>query len=74
MTSINSHGRCRDQGEKMHKIDPNECQFCGACQSVCPSDAIVHPEGENYYEINDSCIDCGACEAECGFNAISETD
>ncbi len=55
----------------MHKIDPDECQFCGACQSVCPSDAIFHPEGKNCYEINDNCVDCGACEDECGFNAIS---
>jgi MinD superfamily P-loop ATPase len=55
----------------MHKIDPNECQFCGACQGVCPVEAITHPSGKNYYEITDACIDCAACEAECGFNAIS---
>ncbi|WP_319778391.1 4Fe-4S binding protein [Maridesulfovibrio sp.] len=54
----------------MRKIDPDECQFCGACQSACPSEAIIHAAGTNYYEINDNCIDCGACEAECGFNAI----
>ncbi|WP_338670157.1 ATP-binding protein [Pseudodesulfovibrio methanolicus] len=58
----------------MHKIDPEECQFCGACQSACPNDAIVHPAGENYYEINENCIDCGACEDECGFNAISSDE
>lgn len=56
----------------MHTIDPNECQFCGACQSACPADAIIHPAGKNFYEINENCIDCGACEDECGFNAISE--
>ena len=55
----------------MHKIDPEECQFCGACQSACPTEAIIHPPGKNYYEINENCIDCGDCEAECGFNAIS---
>lgn len=55
----------------MHKIDPDECQFCGACQSACPAEAIVHPNGTNYYAINENCIDCGACESECGFNAIS---
>ena len=55
----------------MHKIDPEECQFCGACQSVCSTDAIIHQSGKNYYEINDNCIDCCECEAECGFNAIS---
>lgn len=58
----------------MHKIDPEECQFCGACVSACPSDAIIHPAGKNYYEINENCVDCGACEDECGFNAISSVD
>ncbi|HKK32516.1 MAG TPA: 4Fe-4S binding protein [Desulfomicrobiaceae bacterium] len=55
----------------MHKIDPDECQYCGACLSACPVEAIIHPPGTAYYEINENCIDCGACEAECGFNAIS---
>ncbi|WP_338032311.1 ferredoxin family protein [Desulfobulbus rhabdoformis] len=59
------------KGENMHKIDPDECQFCGACVSACPNDAIIHPEGTAYYQITDDCIDCGSCEPECGFNAIS---
>jgi NAD-dependent dihydropyrimidine dehydrogenase PreA subunit len=58
----------------MHTIDPEECQFCGACQSACPQEAIIHPDGKNYYEVTEDCIDCGACEAECGFNAISADD
>jgi len=58
----------------MRKIDPDECQFCGACASACPSDAIIHAQGKNYYEITDDCVDCGSCEAECGFNAIITDD
>ncbi len=54
----------------MRKIIPDECQFCGACVSACPVDAISCPEGKNYYAISDDCIDCGACEPECGFGAI----
>ncbi|NDY70681.1 ferredoxin [Desulfobacter hydrogenophilus] len=54
----------------MHKIDPDECQSCGACASACPVEAISMPPGKNYFEISDECIDCGECEAECGFNAI----
>jgi len=55
----------------MHKIDPDKCEFCGACKSACPVEAISAPEGKNYYEISDACIDCGACVSECGFDAIA---
>jgi len=54
----------------MHKIDPEACQMCGACEDSCSVNAISVPAGKNYFQINDDCIDCGACEAECGFNAI----
>jgi ferredoxin len=33
------------------------CINCGACESVCPVDAIS--EGEEYYEIKtDLCVEC----------------
>lgn len=54
----------------MHKIDPNACEFCGACKSACPVSAISYPAGKNYYTIGEECIDCGACESECAFGAI----
>ncbi|MFA9377794.1 MAG: ATP-binding protein [Lachnotalea sp.] len=54
----------------MHKIDPDSCQFCGACKSACPVGAITNPDGKNYYSISDACVDCGACESECGFGSI----
>lgn len=54
----------------MHKIDPDACEFCGACKVVCPVEAISNPAGKNYYEISDDCTDCGTCESECGFDAI----
>jgi NAD-dependent dihydropyrimidine dehydrogenase PreA subunit len=31
---------CIQQGERMLYIDPDECIDCGACQSVCPQQAI----------------------------------
>ena len=55
----------------MHKIDPEECQSCGACASACPVEAISMPAGKNYYVISEDCTDCCSCEDECGFNAIT---
>jgi NAD-dependent dihydropyrimidine dehydrogenase PreA subunit len=55
----------------MHKIDPDKCEFCGACKSACPVSAISNPAGTTYYAVDEAeCIDCGACESECGFDAI----
>ena len=51
-----------------HQIS-SECISCGACEGVCPVDAIV--EGDSQYEINDACIDCGACLSSCPVDAIS---
>jgi NAD-dependent dihydropyrimidine dehydrogenase PreA subunit len=52
------------------RIDPEECVLCGACEAVCPEDAIS--EGEESYEIDpEKCTDCGTCEDECAVDAIS---
>lgn len=45
------------------------CVGCGACQPVCPVDAIS--EGDIYTINADTCIDCGACVSECPSDAIS---
>ncbi|MCK4303133.1 MAG: 4Fe-4S binding protein [Candidatus Eisenbacteria sp.] len=56
-----------------HKIDPDTCISCGACEAVCPADAIS--EGEDSYKINaETCTDCGACVAECPVDAISKVE
>lgn len=45
------------------------CVACGACQDVCPVEAI---SAGDIYTINpDTCIDCGACTSECPSDAIS---
>jgi len=31
---------CIEEGENMFYIDPDVCIDCGACESVCPTDAI----------------------------------
>ena len=54
----------------MRKIDPDACQFCGACVSACPVSAISNPPGTATNAISDSCIDCGACGRICAFTAV----
>ena len=46
------------------------CISCGACEPVCPVNAIS--AGETQYVIDpETCIDCGACESVCPVSAIS---
>lgn len=48
----------------------DDCTLCGACESVCPVEAIS--AGDDKYVIDaDICTDCGACEATCPVGAIS---
>jgi ferredoxin len=48
-----------------------ECISCGACQGVCPTEAIS--EGDTQYIIDENvCIDCGQCSEVCPVNAISQ--
>jgi len=54
-----------------HKIDPELCISCGACEAVCPEEAIS--EGDETYVIDaDKCTDCATCEDECPQEAISQ--
>jgi NAD-dependent dihydropyrimidine dehydrogenase PreA subunit len=46
---------CIEEGETMFYIDPDICIDCGACQAVCPVEAIYHeeellPEDQIYLE------------------------
>ena len=52
-------------------IEKETCIACGACEGVCPVEAISAAEGK--YEIDaTTCIDCGACEGVCPVEAISQ--
>lgn len=54
----------------MAYVISDDCTKCGACESVCPSEAIS--EGDAKYVIDpDACVDCGLCESECPVGAIS---
>jgi NAD-dependent dihydropyrimidine dehydrogenase PreA subunit len=48
---------CIYEGERMLYIHPDECVDCGACEPVCPVDAIFFEddlphESKNYHRVN----------------------
>lgn len=53
----------------MIKVDYKNCSGCGACENICPVDAIKmvkNSEGFLYPEVNvDICVNCGKCEQVC---------
>ncbi len=54
----------------MAYVISDECTMCGACESVCPVEAIS--PGDSKYVIDpNTCTDCGACESTCPVEAIS---
>ncbi|MCW7076084.1 MAG: DUF362 domain-containing protein [Candidatus Syntrophoarchaeum sp.] len=48
------------------KIDEARCNRCGACEKICPCDAIT-----NYVIDTDTCIRCGGCVGICEEDAIT---
>ncbi|MCL2218410.1 MAG: 4Fe-4S binding protein [Chitinispirillia bacterium] len=51
--------------------DPEKCDECGTCISVCPHDAIVL--GKVLRISEDRCTSCGICVNICPFAALSLT-
>lgn len=50
-----------------------DCIACGACESVCPSEAIS--EGDPIYTIDpEKCTDCGECVEMCPSEAIVKAE
>jgi len=50
-------------------VNADECVACGACQDVCPENAIEIKEVSVID--NDKCVECGACVDECPNSAIT---
>jgi Fe-S-cluster-containing hydrogenase component 2 len=50
------------------KIDKEKCTGCGACDEICPVDAIKVDDVAIVDE--NECIDCGTCVEECPVDAI----
>ncbi|HID96157.1 MAG TPA: RnfABCDGE type electron transport complex subunit B [Candidatus Latescibacteria bacterium] len=47
-----------------------ECDGCGACKPVCPTDAIEGEPGERHKVMLEKCIGCGLCVPTCAKKAI----
>jgi ferredoxin len=54
----------------MAYIIEDTCIACGACESECPTEAII--AGDIYAIEADKCIDCGACANACPVDAPVE--
>jgi ferredoxin len=51
-----------------HKIN-DECINCGACEPVCPVEAISEKGDKRAIDAG-KCTDCGACVDNCPVDAI----
>jgi ferredoxin len=69
---------CIYQGSRMVYINPDECIECGACEPVCPVDAIFNEfdlpaQAHHYAEINaEFCAASGATGGAIGFRGGSD--
>lgn len=51
-------------------VDKDTCLGCGACEGVCPVEAVTVNDGVASVD-EDTCVECGACTAECPVEAIT---
>lgn len=53
-------------------VDEEACKLCGACQTVCPTEAISL--GDTAAKVStEACCGCGACVEACPTDAIKLT-
>ncbi len=55
-------------------LDEDSCVDCGACVSVCPTEALSLGEDYSLVLDEEKCIHCGACVPACPVNALDMRD
>ncbi|HPW45222.1 MAG TPA: 4Fe-4S binding protein [bacterium] len=55
-----------------HKVS-DECINCGACDPVCPVEAISEQDDRRVID-PEKCTDCGACLDQCPVDAIKAAE
>mgnify|MGYP006312630603 CR=1 FL=1 len=54
----------------MIRVDNEACDLCGACVSVCPTDAIEMTHTE-LHVIEPACVECDKCINICPVEALA---
>jgi len=53
------------------QMNPDKCTACGACITICPSEALYRdPENFNIVFESDKCIACELCVSGCPYRAM----
>ena len=61
--------RCSGRPHQVASIDEDACTLCGACHSLCPTEAITM--GATAFRVNaEVCCGCAACVDVCPSEAI----
>jgi ferredoxin len=51
-------------------VDKNKCIGCGACEAICPHNAIKLVNGKSTID-SKKCVSCGTCVNVCPVSAIT---
>lgn len=57
--------------KKNAEVNKSRCVACGACEKVCPKNAISVWKGSYAIVNTDACVGCGKCEKTCPAGCIT---
>lgn len=57
--------------EKGIRLDEDTCLECGACLSLCPTDALQLDDDYSIVLNEEDCVYCGACVPACPVNSLT---